>query len=410
MPRGPQRTILFVGAGRHQRRALRRVRELGVRIVAVDANPQALGLELADVAETVDFRDVDAVERTARRHAVDGVFTVSSDRAVPVVAEVASRLGLPSIGLPTAIRMTDKLAMRRALAQAGVLQPRFAAVRTLTEARSALDEIGLPAVLKPADAAGQRGLALIREPSELEAHLDEAVERATTGEAIIERFHEGREVNTLLVAREGEPFLLTASDRLRPQGRGFGVALAHAYPADLDEATREELERTAIATVRALGLRDGVAYPQLLVCGDGVRVVEVAARIPGGQMSEVVRHAIGVDLIEVALHQALGDPVPDELFRPRFQQPMAIVFLTASPGALKPGRVVQLGTLEPLLELPGIVEAESYMALGETVRPVQVDGDRRGYVIALGESREQALARAEEAARRFPVTIEPESE
>ncbi|MGZ4360605.1 MAG: hypothetical protein ACXVZW_12610, partial [Gaiellaceae bacterium] len=92
------------------------------------------------------------------------------------------------------------------------------------------------------------------------------------------------------------------------------------------------------------------------------------------------------------------------------QQPMAIVFLTASPGALKPGRVVQLGTLEPLLELPGIVEAESYMALGETVRPVQVDGDRRGYVIALGESREQALARAEEAARRFPVTIEPESE
>ncbi|MGZ4386676.1 MAG: ATP-binding protein [Gaiellaceae bacterium] len=410
MPRGPQRTILFVGAGRHQRRALRRVRELGVRIVAVDANPQALGLQLADVAETVDFRDVDAVERTARRHAVDGVFTVSSDRAVPVVAEVASRLGLPSIGLPTAIRMTDKLAMRRALAQAGVLQPRFAAVRTLAGARAALDEIGLPAVLKPADAAGQRGLALIREPSELEAHLDEAVERATTGEAIIERFHEGREVNTLLVAREGEPFLLTASDRLRPQGRGFGVALAHAYPADLDEATREELERTAIATVRALGLRDGVAYPQLLVCGDGVRVVEVAARIPGGQMSEVVRHAIGVDLIEVALHQALGDPVPDELFRPRFQQPMAIVFLTASPGALRPGRVVQLGALEPLLELPGIVEAESYMALGEAVRPVQVDGDRRGYVIALGESREQALARAEEAARRFPVTIEPESE
>jgi hypothetical protein len=66
-----------------------------------------------------------------------------------------------------------------------------------------------------------------------------------------------------------------------------------------------------------------------------------------------------------------------------------------------------VGPLEPLLELPGVVEAESYMVLGETVRPVQRDGDRRGYVIAVGDSREQALARGEEAARRFPVTIVP---
>ena len=54
------RTVLFVGAGRHQRRAIERAQELGLRVVAVDRNPDALGLQAADVAEVVDFSDVEA--------------------------------------------------------------------------------------------------------------------------------------------------------------------------------------------------------------------------------------------------------------------------------------------------------------------------------------------------------------
>jgi formate-dependent phosphoribosylglycinamide formyltransferase (GAR transformylase) len=91
-------TVLFVGAGRHQRRAIRRARELGLRVVAVDRNPEALGLGEADLFEVVDFMDVAAVTEAGRRHLVDGVLTVSADRAVPVVAAVAEALGLPGIG------------------------------------------------------------------------------------------------------------------------------------------------------------------------------------------------------------------------------------------------------------------------------------------------------------------------
>jgi biotin carboxylase len=399
-------TVLFVGAGRHQRRSILRAQELGLRVAAVDGNPDALGLEVADLPEVVNFSDVDAVERAARKHKVDGVLTISSDRAVPVVAAVAERLGLPGIGLETATRMTDKLAMRRALAEAGLPQPRFAAVRTLAEAKEALADIGLPAVLKPADASGQRGLALVATEEELADHFDEAIERATTGEAILESFHQGLEVNTLLVARAGKPLLLTASDRLRPQGRGFGVALTHLYPTTVTGERLSELERAAVECVRALSLSNGVAYPQLLVSEDGVRLVEVAARVPGGQMSELVRHAIGVDLVEVALRQALGQEIPDELVEPRFRQPLAIHFLTACPGALRPGRLVRFGDPQSLLALPGVVQAETYFAPGETIRPVQVDGDRRGYVIAYGDTREQALERAEAAAAALEVEID----
>ena len=86
--------------------------------------------------------------------------------------------------------------------------------------------------------------------------------------------------------------------------------------------------------MRALGLGDAIAFPQLIASPDGgVAVVEVAARIPGGQMADLVRHAVGVDLVEVALRQALGEEVPDELALPRFRQPLAIRFFTAAAGA-----------------------------------------------------------------------------
>jgi biotin carboxylase len=399
-------TVLFVGAGRHQRRALRRVTELGVRVVAVDRNADAPGLAEADVGEIVDFASVDSVVEVGRRHGVGGVMTFAADRAVPVVAGVAERLALPGIGTQTAHLMTNKIAMRRRLADAGVPQPRFAAIRHVREVRAAADAVGFPAVLKPADSAGQRGLFLVASVDDVERHLHASLAQSTDEEAILESYHPGLEVNGLLVARDGEVTVVTLSDRRRPPGAGFGVAVAHVYPSTLFGDALAEVERVGRSTVHALGLRDGIAYPQVIWGDDGVaRLIEVAARIPAGQMDSVARYGVGVDLVEIALRQALGQPVPDELVEPERQQPMAISFLTAQPGPLPTGTLLRVSGLEKVLAFPGVVEADVYFQEGETIRPVQVDGDRRGYVIALGTTNLEAAERAEAAAKLLDVEV-----
>jgi biotin carboxylase len=400
--------VLFVGAGRHQRRALQRVKELGARVVAVDRNADAPGFEAADVAETVDFTDVASVSDAGRRHGVEGVMTFAADRAVPVVAAVAEELGLPGIGRETAHLMTNKIAMRRQLADAGVSQPRFAALRQVREVRAATDAVGFPAVLKPADSAGQRGLFLVTSVDDVERHLHASLAQSVEEEAILESYHAGLEVNGLLVARDGEVSVLTLSDRRRPPGIGFGVALAHVYPSTLYGDALEAVEQVGRSTVHALGLRNGIAYPQVIWGDDGVaRLIEVAARIPAGQMDSVARYGVGVDLIEIALLQALGQPVPDDLVAPRVQQPLAISFLTAEPGPLPTGTLVRVSGLERVKAFPGVVEADLYFREGETIRPVQVDGDRRGFVIALGSTNLQAVERAEAAAKLLDVEVRP---
>jgi len=114
---------------------------------------------------------------------------------------------------------------------------------------------------------------------------------------------------------------------------------------------------------------------------------------------------LGVDLVEVQLRMALGEELPDELVRPKFSQPLAIRFLTAEPGPLPTGRVSRIGTLDKVLAFPGVVQADVYLQLGETIRPVRLDGDRRGYVIAIADTNVQALERAEAAARLIEVEV-----
>jgi hypothetical protein len=53
-----------------------------------------------------------------------------------------------------------------------------------------------------------------------------------------------------------------------------------------------------------------------------------------------------------------------------------------------------------------VVQAELYFGPGETIRPLLVDDDRRGYVIAAGETAAEALERAEAAARLVTVDVE----
>ena len=400
-------TVLFVGAGRHQRRAIEQARTRGLRVAAVDRNADAPGLAVADVAEVVDFTDVEGVVEVARRIGVDGVLTVSADRAVPVVAAVAEELGLPGISTGTAHLLTHKRAMRDALGAAGLPQPKYASLRSQDDIDAAIAAVGFPAVLKPVDSGGQRAVFRIESRDELERDLGEAIAESPTHEALLEAFVDGVELNGIVIARVGEPALITLSDRLRPPGIGFGVGWIHVYPTSIPQDQLRLASQMAVESVRALGLRDAIAFPQLIASPDGdVSVVEVAARIPGGQMADLVRHAVGVDLVEVALLQALGEYVPDDVALPRFTQPLAIRFFTAQPGTLPAGRVTRIGELDAVLASEGVVQADTYLQLGETIRPVRRDGDRRGYVIAIADTPEEALRRAEHAATKLHVEVE----
>jgi len=394
--------LLFLGASVSQLPAIRYARTLGHEVVACDGDPHAVAFPFCDVRETVDFSDVESVVAVGRRERVDGVLAISTDRAVVPAAVASARLGLPGIGIDVARAMTHKPAMRRRLAEAGVPQPPHTTL-TAADDPSRLSGIRLPGVLKPADSGGQRGLFLVERPHDLAERLPEALAASRTGEAIFEEYVDGSELNTLFAVRDGAPALLTVSDRLRPDGVGFGVGWIHRFPSQLPDEVLAEAVAVASHAIEALGLRDGIAFPQVLASTRGVFVVEVAARIAAGQMADLVRHATGIEVYDIAFAQALGEQVPDEMVTPKHTRPVAIRFLTASPGLLPVGTVTSIAGLDDVRRAPGVLDAGLYFDVGAHITPLQVDADRRGYVIATAADASGALALAEAAARRLRV-------
>jgi hypothetical protein len=64
--------------------------------------------------------------------------------------------------------------------------------------------------------------------------------------------------------------------------------------------------------------------------------------------------------------------------------------------------------LDAVRASPGVLEADLYIQLGETINPVQVDADRRGYVTARAEDPWAALELADAAAQKLQVVVRPQ--
>ena len=138
---------------------LQAARRLGAEVVVASERRQALAGVMGHRALTVNCRNPDeAADRIARlavRKPLDAVVAVD-DEGVLVAALAVQRLGLAYNPPDAVARSRDKVAMRRALQDAGVPQPEFRMAGPDAEVAELAAEVGLPCVVKPVSFSGDR--------------------------------------------------------------------------------------------------------------------------------------------------------------------------------------------------------------------------------------------------------------
>jgi biotin carboxylase len=366
---------------------LEAARAHGIWTAVCDRDPAAPGFELADRRCIVSTEDEPAIERLAAALDPDGVISPGTDWPVAVAARIAERLGLAHpIAPATAALATNKLRQREALAAAGVPQPRWEVVG------DGPPRIRPPCVVKAPDRQGQKGLSLVLDDSELAEAIETARSVSRSGLALVEEYVDGPEVTVIAFSAGGGLAALAVTDRVTADPPAFGVALAHVWPSPYAEAAIEVTRRA----VEALGIESGPTYTQLRVSAAGPEVMEVAARLGGGHDAELVEAVTGVDLNGLALAAALGDRFTvEEVTRSGAQTVGGAVtrFLVAPPGVLESVEVPQ--------GLRGVLRTRIYREPGFVFTPLRRGSDRAGALLAVGATRDEAVARAESAAERI---------
>jgi biotin carboxylase len=386
---GARPRLLVLGAGPAQLGLLRAARERDLHVIAVDRDPAAPGFRYADSRAVLSTEDEPGVERLARAERIDGVISPGADWTVGIAARIAERLGLPHpINAGTAALATSKQRQRQWFAAAGVPQPQL------------LEWPRLPCVVKAPDRQGQRGLTLVRTEAELPAAIETALTASRNGSYIVEEYVDGPEVTVNAVSVDGVFHPLTATERLTAEPPAFGVALAHAWPADeLCVGSTQALFDSARLAAEALVIRNGPTYTQIRVGRDGNRVVELAARLGGGHDAELVELATGVRLNDLALDFALGERASVDPTQ-SLVGGACVLFLVAPEGEL-----VSVEGVEDAEDVDGVAEVRIYRRPGHVFGPLLRGADRAGAILATGESRDDALERARRAAAALRFVV-----
>ena len=385
--------LLVLAAGILQIPVIRKARDMGYYVIAADGNPEAVGLPLADKAVVANITDEEVMLRIAREEQIDGVIHPCSEVSMNVMGRINDELGLLGISRDTAIRATNKHLMRQAFEQGGAPSPKSFCSNDADEAWSIfVNELSHnTAILKPSRNSGSRGVAKISRQTSKEdfaSLFERAMNESRDRSVMIEQFIGGPEFSVEIIVWQGEPYVLTVTDKKTTEAPYF-VELGHNQPSVFPEEMQARLKEAAVAGVKALDLDNCAAHAELKLMDGEPYLMEIGARLGGDFISTELTHlSTGVDMVAAAIDVALGNE-PD--LRPK-EAPKGVCIRYFTP---HPGRLAAINNQELLNDLH-VYDAEIYHQVGDMIPEVRSSLDRSGHVIVTDETAEAAIHRADE--------------
>ncbi len=270
---------------------------------------------LRRLGTVVDVSGLDPEQAASRlaEERPDGIVSFV-DARLEAAAALAAHLGLPYHLPEVAAVLVDKRRQRAALDRAGVPGPAFWPVSSdLTPAQVAelARRITYPAVLKPAEGTGSRGMCRLESADDLPTLLalhghgaDCLVEEYLPDDPSLPDWYasylsvesvvgSGRVVHVALTGRFPlvEPFRETGN----------------FIPGILDPRLESDVLALVDAAIECLGITSAVLHTEIKLTPHGLRLVEVNGRL-GGRPPYVLASVSSVNLFRVACRVATGAP------------------------------------------------------------------------------------------------------
>jgi len=361
-----------------------------------------------DCLEVPGFGYDDVEHAVLAAHAArrfDAVLCLLDIRLVDAAC-LAERLGLRHLAPEGARLLRDKYQVRCRLAERGIAQEDFALAQSNVELQQAVHALGLPLLVKPADGYGSQNIAALRDPWDLDpllgplvdmlpAHTDYGLGVHANDRLLVERLLEGTVLGCDVLSCGGRHHLVGVHEKLFFAAPSFAIrgscfSSTHAHAAAIVQLLNALLD--------AVGFADGAAHVELMLTAQGLRLIEINARLVGAKIARLVNYALERDLHQelIALHCGQWQAPEPGAAAPRVAVTRWIV--AAHSGILD--RV----ELPPSQDVH-IRAVEMQKQPGDAVRPPLDNADRIGYVMVCAPTRAQAELVAEDFVARSRVHL-----
>lgn len=396
-----KKNILIIGAGFGQLPAIIKAKAMGLNVIAIDKNPDAIGMKLADYAYAIDVIDVERTLKIASIHNIDGVLTLQTDLPVPTVGAVVDAFNLNGSGLSVAEKCSNKIKTRLAFHKAQVPQPQFEVVSDYESAINAVLKIGLPCIIKPADSSGSRGVSKVKSIDDIEFALNDAFKYTKLKEILVEDYISGKEIGAQAFSVDGKcDCVLVHNDTLSEAP--YMIPIGHSFPVvGFTNSELKRIEEYIKRAVDVLGIKAGPSNIDLIVDSrdNTVKIIEIGARIGATCLPELVYYHSGIDWIEQTINSCLNLPVNLNKMK---NQPVS-AFILQSPND---GTLLNYNIPIEIINNPDVKEVEITAKIGDEVHVLRKGTDRIGKIVVTNDSVEGADELAKRLITKISIEVE----
>ncbi len=376
--------VLMLGAGECQLNLINRLKREGHCVHISDYYRNSPGKVDNEFNYLVSTYDLDENLKIAKRIKVDAILTAGTDQPVKTIGYICQKLGMDGfLSYEQSLDMTNKIRMKEKFTMNDIPTVDY----QLIDFNIKENEVRIlyPAVIKPADSQGQRGIFIVHSFKELIENLPTTFNFTEEKKVLLERYYPSDEITVTGWVEDGMTHILSMSDRETFQeGKHIGICKGHRYPSKYFHTHQSEMIDLTEKIVDKFKIQNGPIYFQMLLGEEGLKVNEIAARLGGAYEDEYIPIATGVDMLGLLIDRSLKDynkEYFDKVHYLDIKQYIYVALLFSIQGKVK-----SLTPMTSLIGKQGVISGKLFIQEGDILPPVINATQRIGYAIITGGS------------------------
>lgn len=297
--------------------ACKALREEGYRIILINSNPATIMTdpEMAD-ATYIEPITPKVVAKILRKENPDALLpTMGGQTALNTALALADNgvldeLGIELIGAnrDAIEKAEDRQKFRDCMDDLGLESPKSHVVHNMEEALRALDDIGLPAIIRPSFTLGGTGGGIAYNREEFETITRDGLDASPVNEVLIDESVLGWKEFEMEVVRDKNDncIIICAIENIDPMGVHTGDSITVAPALTLTDKEYQIMRNASIAVLRGIGVETGGSNVQFAVNPEDGRMVVIEMNPRVSRSSALASKATGFPIAKIAAKLAVG--------------------------------------------------------------------------------------------------------
>jgi len=297
--------------------ACKALRDEGYRVILVNSNPATIMTdpEFAD-ATYIEPITPDIVRKIIAKERPDAILpTMGGQTALNTAMALHENGTLDEFGVeligakPEAINMAeDRSLFREAMARIGLATPKAGIAHNIAEAWEALEQVSLPAIIRPSFTMGGTGGGIAYNRDEFQAIISTGLDASPTNEVLIEESVLGWKEYEMEVVRDHADncIIVCSIENVDPMGIHTGDSVTVAPALTLTDKEYQILRNASIACLREIGVDTGGSNVQFALNPENGHLVVIEMNPRVSRSSALASKATGFPIAKIAARLAVG--------------------------------------------------------------------------------------------------------